>query len=278
MTMTPHIEAHSRDFPGDPSPQPLFGVRDSLRSLPRWSLGLSLLFAWGTAARLAIAFDRPRWVERFLKKASRSIPAGLGIEVIVKGVQQIDSEGTYVYIANHVNIFDMFVLYQAIPQYTRGLEHIDHFSWPVIGPIITAAGQIPVDPSSRRTTAKGLRRATEMLRRGESITVLPEGSRTLDGSLGRFFPGAFRLAIGAGVPVVPIAISNGRAVSRRGDWRIRPGRVEVRFGEPVPTDTLTRREVSQLAEQCRKIIIDLLHNRPSGNKSQSRESDRQKNT
>ena len=148
---------------------------------------------------------------------------------------------------------------QAAPP--RSLEHIDHFSWPIFGPFITAAGQIPVDPDDARVTAKGLKQAADMLRKGDSLVVLPEGSRTLDGSVGDFYPGAFRLAIRAQVPVVPMAIKGGRAVSRRGDWRIRPGKMEVIFGSPVSTDGLTIRDAEDLASRSRNIIIDLLQGR-----------------
>jgi putative phosphoserine phosphatase/1-acylglycerol-3-phosphate O-acyltransferase len=155
----------------------------------------------------------------------------------------------------------MFAIYQAVPQFTRALEHVDHFSWPFVGPLITAAGQIPVDPEDRRTTVAGLKKAAEMLEQGESITVLPEGSRTLDGSVGLFFKGAFRLAIRAKVPVVPLAIRGGRSVSRRGDWRIRPGKEEVLIGTPILTKDLKLCDAEALAEKCRQAIIELLQGR-----------------
>ncbi len=259
--MTPHIDAGSPDFPGDPKPQPPFGLRDSMRSLPRWVLGLSQLAAWMGIVRVAAETVDLRRADFLLKWMTKSIPATLGIQIDTLGSDAIDPGKPYVYVSNHVNIFDMFALYQAIPQYTRALEHIDHFSWPFIGPLITAAGQIPVDPDNPRLTAKGLKTAKEMLDRGESLTVLAEGSRTLDGSLGPFLPGAFRLAIKSRVPVVPIALRGGRAISRRGDWRVRPGRQEVCFAAPIPTKDLRISDSDQLAEQVRQTIIDLLHRR-----------------
>jgi 1-acyl-sn-glycerol-3-phosphate acyltransferase len=90
---------------------------------------------------------------------------------------------------------------------------------------------------------------------------LPEGSRTLDGSVGAFLPGAFKVAIKTGRPVVPIAIKGGRAISRRGDWRIRPGTEEVLFAVPISTSGLKSTDAPHLAETCRKVVIDLLHGR-----------------
>ncbi len=226
-----------------------------------WPLGLSYFSLWAEIVKVSLRFTDIRQLDIILKHMSHAIPSLLGVKVGVKGNASLMPDQTYVYVANHVNIFDMFVLYQAIPGFTRALEHIDHFSWPLFGSFITAVGQIPVDPKNPRQAAKSLRKAATMLNAGESITVLPEGSRTLDGSLGHFYPGAFRLAIKAGVPVVPMAIRGGRSVSRRGDWRIRPGREEVLLAAPVSTSELRVADAPMLAEKCRQIIIDLIQGR-----------------
>jgi 1-acyl-sn-glycerol-3-phosphate acyltransferase len=258
MAMTPHIPPDSPDFPGDPSPQPPFGAPDTLRSLALWGVGLPHLAAWVLAVRAASAIVDLKRHDRWLKLMARSVTRLAGIRVEVLGREVIDRDRAYVYVMNHVNIFDMFVIYQSIPSYTRSLEEKSHFSWPVVGPLITAAGQIPVDTKDRRATARGLKRAADMLRRGESLTVLPEGSRTLDGSVGRFYEGAFRLAIQAGAPVAPFAMRGARAISRRGDFRMRPGTVEVLFAAPVPTKGLKPSDAAELSRRCRTIVIELL--------------------
>jgi 1-acyl-sn-glycerol-3-phosphate acyltransferase len=263
MLMTPHIDADSSDFPGDPTPQPPFGFSDSLRSLALWSIGIPHLASWALVVRAIAEFGDFKRSDGLLKLMSRTVPALCGVKIEVQGGKSIDLNKAYVYVVNHVNIFDMFAIYQAVPQFTRSLEHIDHFSWPFIGPIITAAGQIPVDPKDPKLTAEGVKKATAMLQRGESITVLPEGSRTMDGTVGPFFPGAFRMAIRAKVEVVPMAIRGGRAVSRRGDWRIRPGAEQVLIGKPIPTEGMTIRDVEALSQKARSVIIDLLQQRLS---------------
>ena len=261
MALTPHIDPGSPDFPGDPAPQPPFSFRDSLRSSVLWSVGLVELSAASLGVSLAHKLTDVKNIDLFIKLVTRLIPSSVGVEISSRGVEVHDSNRPCVYVANHVNIFDMFALYGTIPQYTRALEHIDHFSWPVIGPFLKAAGQIPVDPADPRQAAKSLRQAARILEEGHALTVLPEGSRTLDGTVGPFLPGAFRLAIRARVPVVPIAIRGGRKVSRRGDWRMRPGRQEVLFGAPVSTEHLRLAQADELASTCRQIIIDLLHGR-----------------
>ena len=261
MSTAPQFAPESPDFPGDPTPQPPFGFRDSLRSAALWSVGVPHLAAWAAFAMAASRVTDLRRVDPAIKLMCRLVPKLAGIRVDVLGREALDPARSYVYVINHVNIFDMFAIYQAIPGYTRSLEHVDHFAWPIFGPFITAAGQIPVDPKDARVTAKGLKRAADMLAKGDSIAVLAEGSRTLDGSVGRFYPGAFRLAIRAQAPIAPMALRGGRAVSRRGDWRIRPGRVEVIFGKPIPTEGLALKDADALAARTRDVVIDLLQKR-----------------
>ena len=259
--MTPHIDPGSPDFPGDPTPQPPFGFSDTLKSLARWSVGVPHLIGWTGFVVAVSRFSDTRRVDWALKLMARAVPklAGIGVEVL--GREVIDKGTPYVYVVNHVNLFDMFVLYRAIPGYVRSLELAEHFSWPIFGQFITATGQIPVDPNDSRVTALGLSRASAMLEDGDSLVVLPEGSRTLDGSVGRFYPGAFRLAIKSGVQVLPMAIKGGRTVSRRGEWRVRSGKVQVVFGAPVSTDGMTLENTDELGGRCREIVIDLLQGR-----------------
>lgn len=261
MTITPEIDVHSPEFPGDPAPQPVFGLADSLRSIGLWAVGVPHLAAW-TAFTVGVSkLTDTRHVDKLIKLMCRAVPRLAGIRIEVLGLNALDPAGTYVYVVNHVNLFDMFAIYQAIPHYTRSLELADHFNWPLFGQFITAAGQIPVDPKDKRVTARGLKKAAQMLRDGDSLVVLPEGERTLDGSVGKFYPGAFRLAIQTQRPVVPMAIKGGRTVSRRGEWRIRPGKMQVVFGAPVSTDGLTLKDTNDLAARCREIVIDLLQAR-----------------
>ena len=263
MTLAPHVHPDSPHFPGDNSPQPAFGAADALRSLGIWAIGAPHLLGWAAFVALAAKLGATRRIDPALKLMSRTVPALCGVRIRVENQARIPANAPVVYVANHVNIFDMFALYRTIPGYARSLELAEHFSWPIFGAFITAAGQIPIDPSDARLTAKGLKRAADMLRQGDSVVVLPEGARTLDGSVGPCFPGAFRLAIGAEVPVVPLGIFGGRAISRRGDWRIRPGTMTVRVGEPVPTSKLTLRDAGALAQTCRQRIIALLQGETS---------------
>ena len=246
-------------FEGDPTPDISFNRLDGLRTVWIYALGAPLLAFWMLFFTLASRFRKPWEYERWAKACARSFTRLAGIRVSVRGREFLDPKQTCIFAPNHVNLFDMFVLYQSIPVFTRSLELAEHFSWPVFGRLITAAGQIPVDPADIKVTAKGLRKAGQMLKDGHCIMVLPEGMRTRDGRIGKFYPGAFRLAIQAQVPVVPIVMKGARKINHPDDWRIRPGKVEVIFGKPVATHGMKISETEELGLTVRNEMIRLLN-------------------
>ena len=89
-----------------------------------------------------------------------------------------------------------------------------------------------------------------MLRDGVSAAVFVEGTRSRDGSLQPFKKGAFVLAISLQVPCVPVYIAGARALMPRGGFVPRPGTVEVRIGEPIPTTGLTYEDRDALRDRC----------------------------
>ena len=93
-----------------------------------------------------------------------------------------------------------------------------------------------------------------MMRRGHSLIVFPEGTRSRDGRVGRFRRGLFLLAIEAGLPVVPVAVSGTRHVMRKGMLTTRPGVVALVVHPPLRTDNLTRSDAPALAQRVRGIV------------------------
>ncbi len=119
--------------------------------------------------------------------------AGVKFEVIRS--PGFDPRRTSIFICNHVNLFDPFVIYCAIPQFVRGFELESHFRIPVYGWMMGRFGNIPVPDKPSR---EGLTRMTKMAKRaldsGISLIAFPEAARTRDGRMGEFKSGVFRLA------------------------------------------------------------------------------------
>ena len=86
-----------------------------------------------------------------------------------------------------------------------------------------------------------------MLDRRVSVIIFPEGTRSESGELQEFKDGAFRLAVDAGVPIIPLAVHGTKTALRKHDWRYGRARAEVRILEPISTEGLTKRDVPALA-------------------------------
>ncbi|MCK5200910.1 MAG: 1-acyl-sn-glycerol-3-phosphate acyltransferase, partial [Spirochaetales bacterium] len=136
----------------------------------------------------------------------RILPAIFGIRVRTLGLEKLDPGKIYLFMSNHVNIFDNFILYGYIPHFIRGVELEDHFSWPVWGTITRRMGNIPISHKNTVEALKSLDIANTAISQGTSIAILPEGHRTRDGKLQHFMRGPFRLAKNAEVDIIPIAM------------------------------------------------------------------------
>jgi 1-acyl-sn-glycerol-3-phosphate acyltransferase len=164
---------------------------------------------------------------------SRVMLAAAGVRVEYEGLERIDPERPYVFIANHQSSVDIWVLMRALPPRMRFAAKEELRRVPVIGWALSASGSIFIDRADRRRAIGSLRQAAERIRQGASVVLFAEGTRSLDGALQPFKKGPFHVALHAAVPVVPIAISGSWSVMRPGSVRVHPGVVRVRLLEPI---------------------------------------------
>src|ERR1700722_14114879 len=130
-----------------------------------------------------------------------------GVKFEVRRAPGFDPSRTSMFICNHVNIFDPFVVYSAIPQFVRGFELESHFNVPIYGWLMGRFGNIPVpDVPSREGLETMSKRAKEALDSGVSLIAFAEGSRTRNGHVKPFKKGIFNLAQKFGVPITPMSL------------------------------------------------------------------------
>lgn len=233
-----------------------FTLFETLRSVPVWALSLAHLGSWLGAF---IVFDKTllegRRYDHWGKFVCRRVTGLAGIKVVQHGLEHLKPGGSYIFCINHVSVLDLFVVFQSIPYFHRSFQDESHFKIPIYGGCIRVFGQVPVRRKDKEFNRRAFETATKMIHSGDSFVVFPEGHRTRDGKLGRFYSGGFRLATQAQVPVIPMALKGLRNVCPTGDWRIRPGQVDVIFGEPIPPDT---DDINELARRARKALNELL--------------------
>lgn len=179
------------------------------------------------------------------------------VRVEVRGRENISSNTSYVFVANHQGAYDIFTVYGFLCHNFKWMMKIGLRKFPVVGISCKAAGHIFVDNSSQAAIRHTMSSAERTLRDGMSVVVFPEGSRTRSGKMGRFHTGAFQLAMEFSLPVVPLTIDGAFDVLPRGSWLPRWGKITLTIHKPIepPVDEADRRRVAmQSAEAIRSAL------------------------
>ena len=169
------------------------------------------------------------------RRWGRMLMAVFLIEVRVSGSKGLDPEQPYVLASNHFSLIDTPLMFGFMPVPFRILARDGLWKIPFIGWHISRAGHLPVNRENPRRAVQNIAYAAEKVREGRSILVFPEGCRRRGEKAPRFKTGAAHIAIRAGVPIVPIAISGTRAILPPGSYHLRPDLAEIRMGEPIKT-------------------------------------------
>lgn len=226
-----------------------------LRSILLWSVSwLHFLIAVPILIALAVVLN-PRkhdWLQRSLCKR---IAFFSGARVTVNQGPGFDAKRTSIFMVNHVNLFDPFILYCAIPQLVRGWELESHFKIPIYGWLMKRFGNVPVsDGRSPRDLKKLWRLTKEAIDGGTSLIIFPEAKRTRNGKLNSFEDGGFRLAQQLGVPIVPVTLDGSIRHLRTEDWILRPTTITVWLHDTIDTAGMKKEDVPALKERIRETI------------------------
>jgi len=182
----------------------------------------------------------------------------MGIDLIVKGKENIDKTKTYLIMGNHQSLFDVFVIPCSLPIPFVGIEASYHFNFPLWGWIIKKWGNIPINRSDRKQAINSIQKAEEALKNGLSIGILPEGHRTITGEIGFFKKGGFHLAKNTKADILPLGISKGLYLFKnKHSWKLNPQKVIVTIGKPFPYSLYKDLSVDQLKEKVKEIIVSL---------------------
>jgi 1-acyl-sn-glycerol-3-phosphate acyltransferase len=182
----------------------------------------------------------------------------MGIKLIVRGQENIDRNKSYIIMANHQSLFDVFVIPCSIPKPFVGVEASYHFDYPFWGWIIKKWGNIPINRENRDKAIKSIQKAEEVLKDGLSIGILPEGHRTITGQTGAFKKGGFHLAKNTGADILPLGISKSLYdFKNKGSWKITPKKVIVNIGAPITYNMYKDLSVDKLKGKVKEQIVSL---------------------
>ncbi len=177
-----------------------------------------------------------------------------GSEVEVLRHPGFDPGRPSVFCQNHVSLFDAHAACAAIPGPFCGLMNWWHFHVPFYGWLMRLSEGIPVPPRRPGRYAEVARAARGRAAKGLSILTFPEGHRTLDGRVGPFRSGAFRMARDAGLPVVPLASRGLFELMPKGTPLVRPSRVRLLVGPQLETAGLDDEGLAGLAAAVASVV------------------------
>ena len=159
----------------------------------------------------------------------------------------------YVAVSNHESYADIFLI-SHFPWEMKWLSKDTIFRIPVMGWMMHMANDIPIKRGKRESVVSALAGCRERLSRKVSVMIFPEGTRSRTDELLPFKDGAFKLAIEAGAPILPIAVAGTRDCMAKGSFAFRRARAKARVLAPIPTTGLTNADVPALRDRTRDMI------------------------
>jgi 1-acyl-sn-glycerol-3-phosphate acyltransferase len=208
----------------------------------------------GSISLLSTLGDRSGdFAHRCARVWARLILKTSGVTVSVSGLERLDRARSYVFAANHQSIYDIPIVFTALPYQLRIVAKQSLGRIPFMGWHLHLAGHLLVDRS--RPGAGVVKKMARLVGEQHSLIVFPEGTRSIDGTIQRFKGGSFALAVEAGLPVVPITICGSRHVMTKGQLMVRPGAVTVAIHEPIETAGVPRDAVREMAERVRAVVV-----------------------
>jgi len=186
---------------------------------------------------------------------SRIIPLW---SINVDGRQKVKKGYTYVIISNHQSMLDILIL-NCLRLRFRWISKIENYKTPVIGWYLRMAKYITIDRGNKESKAVMMAKSEDSLRKGISIMIFPEGTRSTTREIGPFKLGAFQLALSAGTPILPVVIDGtGGVLPKHGLIFSGGHKIKIRILEPVMPEEFGTADPEQLAAKLRNIMTDEL--------------------
>ncbi|AKS33319.1 HAD-IB family hydrolase/lysophospholipid acyltransferase family protein [Mycolicibacterium goodii] len=212
---------------------------------------------WGLLNR-----NRRSGVNFFTSTWSRVLLATTGVNLNVLGEENLTVQRPAVFIFNHRNQADPIIAGTLVRDNFTGVGKKELANDPLVGTLGRVMDAAFIDRDDPEKAVEGLRKVEELARQGISILIAPEGTRLDTTAVGPFKKGAFRIAMAAKVPVVPIVIRNAEVIAARDSSTFNPGTVDVAVYPPIPVDDWTVEELPERIEQVRRIYLDTLASWP----------------
>jgi putative phosphoserine phosphatase/1-acylglycerol-3-phosphate O-acyltransferase len=237
---------------------------DGVMSQVRTLLGIGSLVpaAYGAVGWGLLTMSRRRGINFFTTVFPQLLLAANGVHLNVLGRENLTKKRPAVFIFNHRNNFDGLMSASLIKDNWTGVGKKELKDDPVVGTLGKLVDTVFIDRDDPKAAIESLQNVEDMVEKGLSVLIAPEGTRHDTTTIGAFKKGPFRIAMSAGVPIVPIVLRNAEVIAPRDASTMNPGSVDVVVYPPVSVQDWTLEELPERIEEVRQLYLDTLKNWP----------------
>ena len=201
-------------------------------------------------------------VNFFTSVFGRTLLTTIGINLQVLGKENLTAQRPAVFIFNHRNQADPLIAGSLVNDNFTSVGKKELEGDPIVGTIGKILDAAFIDRDDPQKAVEGLRKVEDLARKGLSILIAPEGTRLDTIEVGPFKKGPFRIAMSAGIPIVPIVIRNAEVIAARDSSTFNPGTVDVIVYPPIPVDDWTHDNLNERIAEVRQLYLDTLKDWP----------------
>ena len=213
---------------------------------------------WGLLTR-----NRRRGVNLFSSTFGATLLAASGVKLNVLGKENLTAQRPAVFIFNHRNNFDPIITTTLVRDNFTGVGKKELESDPLVGTLGKIMDGVFIDRDDAKAAVEELRKIEDLARKGLSVVIAPEGTRLDTVEVGSFKKGPFRIAMAAGIPIVPIVIRNAQVVGARDATTMNPGTVDIVVYPPVSVDDWDLDSLPERIAGIRQLYLDTLKKWPT---------------
>lgn len=238
------------------------GVTGTLRTLA--GVGSVVPIAAGAIGWGLLTRNRRRGVNFFTGNWAQMLLASSGVNLNVLGKENLTAKRPAVFIFNHRNNFDPIITSALVRDNFTGVGKKELASDPIVGTLGKLMDAVFIDRDDTKSAVDSLKQVEDLARKGLSIVIAPEGTRLDTTSVGPFKKGPFRIAMSAGIPIVPVVIRNAEIIGARDSSTMNPGTVDIAVFPPISVDDWTVDDLDERIAGIRQLYVDTLKNWPEG--------------
>ena len=218
-----------------------------------WPLLMVLTVFTAVFTVCTVFWKNAEFVHKVQQFWSRSFFWLMFLPVSVDGQEHIVPGQSYVFVANHQSMFDVWLVYGWLPVIFKWLMKAELRKVPFVGTGCKAAGHIFIDRRNTKAAMESLKEVEKQLVNGVCTVIFPEGTRSLNGEVGRFKRGAFQIAWDLGLPVIPLSLDGCYEVLPKGKPFVYRAPVHMHIGEPIDLKQFS--DQNEAIEAVRNAVI-----------------------